>query len=312
MLDVCICTHDPRRDVFAVVLEAIARQTAPKSSFRVCVVDNASDPAVSKADLLPLDRAGVAWQLLHEPRLGNSYARECAIRTTDGELVTFVDDDNEIADDYLERALEIAAAHSEIGCFGGKLLNAIPGPVPKWAVRFLPFLGIMDKGEEVLKRCTDHWGPWEPPTAGATVRRPVLDLYLRRMAASRLGGSLGRKGRSGLLSCEDSLMMRGAYELGLECSYQPRLRLRHHVDRSRLRFRYLLRLMHGYGRSHVILERALGRQVPTISLATAIRSVGRSLYARFPSGSLRSYLCYLAYDFGTVRETRRTGAAVAG
>ena len=41
--------------------------------------------------------------------------------------------------------------------------------------------------------------------------------------------------------------MRGAYGLGLSCSYEPSLRLEHHLDPRRFQLRYLARLLVGLG-----------------------------------------------------------------
>ena len=48
MIDVCICTHNPRRDILALVLNSLARQTIENGAFRVLVVDNAYKTQISK------------------------------------------------------------------------------------------------------------------------------------------------------------------------------------------------------------------------------------------------------------------------
>src|SRR5260370_29175765 len=52
-------------------------------------------------------------------------------------------------------------------------------------------------------------------------------------------------------------MRRGAHRLGLLNAYVPQLSLKHHLDESRFRLGYLVRLLHGYGSSHVLLETLL-------------------------------------------------------
>jgi hypothetical protein len=91
----------------------------------------------------------------------------------------------------------------------------------------------------------------------------VLNAYERRIGELGKVAELGRKGRQGLGSCEDSLMMRGAARLGLKAAYVPNLVLFHHLSPHRLKLGYLLRLMRAYGPSHVALERALNGAVET-------------------------------------------------
>ncbi|MDX2231120.1 MAG: glycosyltransferase [Leptolyngbyaceae cyanobacterium bins.349] len=303
MLDVCICTHNPQRELLNVVVTAIARQTLGKEKYQVWVIDNCSNPQLTSADFAPLDAAGVIYKILWEPRLGLSYARWCAIEATQNEVIVFVDDDNELVDDYLEKVVEIIENHPEIGCFGGKLLLPPETVCPAWMHPLLPYLGIRDFGNEAISSSTNHWGEWEPAGAGVVVRRPVLNLYLKRLQALPTSASLGRKGRKGLFSSEDSLMVRGAYEFGLQCSYQPQLMLKHHLQPNRFKFGYLFKLMYFYGRSYVILERSLGNNPPVLGVRGAIQSIIERAKIRTCDNFWHS-LCLIAWDVGYFQELR--------
>jgi hypothetical protein len=128
------------------------------------------------------------------------------------------------------------------------------------------------------------------------VRREVAELFRARIAQEPRIFDLGRKGRNGLASCEDSLIMRQTHRLGLVNAYVPRLSLRHHIDPVRFRLAYMCRLMHGYGTSHVLLESILRDE----RLATPAHYRGRRywklLASEFNSGRKRS----LAYGIGRV------------
>lgn len=257
MIDVCLCTHDPRRDVARAVLASLARQENP-GPFRLLVVDNASRDPLGPGFLEPAVRAGIECRVVREERLGIAAARLRAIDETDAELVVFLDDDTELRKDYLANARAFAASRPDVGCFGGKLLLPPHLRPPGWASPFLPYLAIKDLGEATISECSPAWTPCEPPTAGAVVRREVLDRFRRRAADDDRVFRLGRVGRGQLTSGEDSLMMRGCHALGLSNAYVPSLVLYHHLNPSRFSMRYLIRLMGGYGRSHVTLERLLG------------------------------------------------------
>jgi glycosyltransferase involved in cell wall biosynthesis len=300
-LDVCICTHNPIPETFQIVLAALANQTLARAAYQVWIIDNASDPALTIADLHLLVRSGVTVQLIRETQLGLSHARFRACAATTGDLVIFVDDDNELAPNYLETALQIAAEHPEIGCFGGKLLLAPGLKCPPWVEPLLGFLAIKDLGPQVMSGCLPDWQVWEPPGAGVIVQRSVLDRYTERLNNLPQAFNLDRKGRHGLLSCGDSLMMKGAYELGLQCSYQPRLGLNHHLPIGRFKFSYLIRLMFGYGRSNVRLDYILNRTVtyPTLgAIFTKMLENCRNQSFR----SLRQALCLIALDLGQYYE----------
>lgn len=304
MLDVCICTHNPQRPLLQTICTALAQQTLSPAAFRVWVIDNASDPALTAADVAPLEAAGITYTILLERRLGLSYARWCAIETTDAEVVVFVDDDNELAPDYLENALTIAKENPDIGCFGGKMLLATQVQYPTWMENLLPYLGIRDYGDEVISNSANHWGEWEPAGAGIVARRSVLVRYLDRLKARPSTASLGRQGSQGLFSCEDSLIARGAYELGYQCSYQPSLVLKHHIHAKRFQLKYLVKLLYAYGRSYVMLERSLDNDPPVMGVRGAMTFLINNIRARHRQHHWLYSLCLAAWDVGYCQELR--------
>jgi len=254
-LAACICTHNPRMEVLRWTIASLARQTVPPGTFEVLIVDNASHPPLGEEVLSPLRTRGIPARIRREERPGVAQARLHAIRETKAGWILFVDDDNELAETFVEEGLRFLGSRADVGCFGGKLLLPPALRPPSWARPFLGYLAIKDLGEEVIAGIADHWGEWEPPTAGAFVRRDIAEAFRERVEADGTLLRLGRRGRNGVASCEDSLMMRQALWLGALNAYVPRLRLQHHIDERRLRFGYLLRLMAGYGRSLVLLEK---------------------------------------------------------
>lgn len=311
-LDICICTHNPRRDVFGRVLAALGKQTLSKAEFHVWVIDNASQPPITRTDLALLRVRDVRFTLLQEARPGQIFARATAIKASGAEWMVFVDDDTVLAPDYLEQVVEIAARNPQFGCFGGKLLLPAGIQAPEWAKPMLPYVAIKDCGDEPISKCANEWGPWEPPGGGAAVRRPLLKLYVQRLEQNAEIARLGRKGSRGLFSCDDSLLMRGAYTLGLSCSYQPQLRLEHHLARRRFKFSYLAQLLFSLGRSHVVLERALGGTVRPSPSAEGWQlwrqTRGLLSWSRWD----RVRICKLAHQWGYFFESRARPGALNG
>ena len=274
-VEVCICTHEPRPGVLRRTLSALAAQTANPGTFRILLVDNGCSPALSEAVLETVRGAGVAARLVREERLGLTSARLRAIDETSGDWVLFLDDDNEVRSDFVAEGLAFAAGHPSVGCFGGKLLLPEGMRTPSWVRDFIPYLAIKDAGDDPIIGGSLEWGRWEPPGAGAWVRRDVADAFLRRYRCDPRILELGRRGKTVLSSCEDAVMMREAVRLGLRQAYVPRLVLRHHLDPGRLRAGYLIRLLHAYGASMVRVESLVKGRVESPRYAKYYRSLWR-------------------------------------
>lgn len=311
MLSVCICTHNPRMAVLALVIESIARQSVPFDDISVIVVDNASSPALDNSVLDPLLQRGVPVKLIQEPTPGLQRARIAALLNTNSDWILWVDDDNELFPDFIQTGLDFIRSHPEVGCFGGKLLLPVTEKYEQWVAPFLPYLGIKDAGNTLLIEKVDHWTDAEPPGAGAWVHRKVLDAYLRRAEMDAVFFELGRVGSRGLASCDDSAMMRGAIRNDMACAYVPSLQLYHHIDtEKRFNFKYLIRLMYAYGTSHVVLERMLNGSQPIPGYYLSGIKFFRLLLGVFKGGlkqSLAFGIGMVAYHFGMRSECLRQG-----
>lgn len=306
MIAVCICTYNPPAARWRIVVDALVRQSAPREAFHVVIVDNGSNPALGAERIEPLLAAGIGARIVVEPQAGLSRARLKAIAETDDDYILFVDDDNELAPDYIENAIAFARAHPQIGAFGGKLILPRELQPAEWVTPFLPSLGIRDYGDEpIINVDQDSWGEWEPAGAGAVVHRSLLDRYVRWSQESPDFFKLGRSGRWGLASCDDSLMMRAAPRVGLGSAYVPTLSLRHHLNPKRFRFVYLMRLHYGYGQSFVRLDRILYGDIPTPNEYSRPRRVWRQMkwrWLQFAAFPWQMRFAQVLTEFGRFKE----------
>src|SRR5438067_12098866 len=115
LISVVICTRNPRRDYLANTLESLRSQTLATKDWEVLLIDNASDQAL-EADW------DLSWhpnpRHIREDELGLTAARLRGIREARGDILVFVDDDNILGNEFLDRVLAIVAAYPHISVCG--------------------------------------------------------------------------------------------------------------------------------------------------------------------------------------------------
>lgn len=95
-------------------LDALARQTLPRSEFEIIVIDN--DPDAHTPPPLPPD-----VRCLHQPQ-GYSYAaRNAGVQRAAGEVLAFTDADCLPEPDWLTTGLAVLAEHPEWGLVAGRI-----------------------------------------------------------------------------------------------------------------------------------------------------------------------------------------------
>lgn len=222
-------------------------------------------------------------RIAREPRLGLSHAHVRSFAEARHELVTFVEDDNWIAPDFLAVALDIMAVHPEVGACGGRNEAACETPAPAWFERYAEHYAVGTQGQTAgdITQTRGHlWG------AGLTVRasawRLLVDGGFRLLLSDRVGQQLNSGGDT-----EICFALRLA---GWRLWYDPRLRLRHFTRTGRLQWSYLRRLHRGFGKSWTGLDAyrlALADSPPsraeTMGMAWAVEAAKASIrLARHP------------------------------
>ena len=236
-LSVIICTHNPRENYLRRTLEALERQTLPKDQWELLLIDNASkEPLAEKWDLSwhPLGRH------IRDDELGLTPARLRGIREARGEVLVFVDDDNLLSADYLQRVVQIGCRFPVLGAWGGSSLPEFETPPPAWALPHLDHLALRVISEDRWCNfgdtdCTVPWG------AGMCVRKCVADTYASKLSGDTLRRDLDRRGSS-LISGGDEDLAMTAIDLGMGTGLFRELCLTHLIPEGRLQLDYLLRL----------------------------------------------------------------------
>ena len=250
-ISVIICPPPPREAYFTRVLDALQKQSLPKTQWELVLIDNASTQPLEK-------RWDLSWhpngRCVVEPQLGLTHARLRSIREAKTELLVFVDDDNVLASDYLSESLGVSQTWPMLGAWGGQQFPEFESGEPDeiWKRRF--WTGKLDR--DIWSNNYDR--RTAPCGSGLCIRTKVARRYAELAEADELRASLGRKG-SGLNAAEDIDMAYVACDMNLGLGLFCRLKLVHLIPTRRLTGDYLFKLCEGCGDSLTILEALRGK-----------------------------------------------------
>ena len=210
---------------------------------------------------------------LHVPTPGKSLALNAAIHATSGDLVGFIDDDEEIHVDWYAQIVT-AFRDERVDFIGGPCLPRWGTVPPNWMPSsFGGVIGYVDDGDRVMVFGKD--APGILVGGNAVVRRAVV------VRAGDFLPALGPRSDLRLLSGEDEDFYTRLLEMGAHGLYIPGLKIYHYVPAERLTKKYYRRWCFWNGVSRSVIE----TQRP--SRVVRVGKVPRYLYGSAFRGLLR-------------------------
>ena len=214
LISVVIPTRD-RPDQVARCLERLNRQEYPR--FEVVVVENV--PTGDSVRQLVASQPGhIPYRYVAEPRPGVSWARNTGIAATAGEIIAFLDDDEQPDSHWLAGLAQGFARSRKVGCVTGKIL---PAALDTPAQELFERLGGHSKGREFERITFSRNGPQSPffplPAFGA-----LANMGFRREALAKIGGmdvalGAGTPSQAG----SDTLALTMTLLSGYDIAYEP-------------------------------------------------------------------------------------------
>lgn len=271
-LDVIIPTYN-RSALLKKALASLLRPNPPEDlTVKITVVDNNStdDTREVVEEISAKSNGKVAYAF--EKRQGRSAALNAGVAATNGDLVGFIDDDEEIDESWY---LTISSAFKtyDVDFIGGPYVPRFEHEVPAWLPgEYNAVVGIVDGGQHVVP--FDEKYPGILMGGNAVFRRELL----RKVGP--YSTALGRSGNR-LLSCEDEEMYQRLMASGARGLYLPDLIIYHFIPGERLTKRYHRSWCFWQSVSRAILDGQQPKSVPYIL------GVPRYLYGRAFRGIFR-------------------------
>jgi glycosyltransferase involved in cell wall biosynthesis len=232
-LDIVVPTYN-REALLRRTLASIANAPAPPDlEIEVLVVDNNSSDGTAEVVGRAMSQLAPRVRYLRETRQGRSHALNAGVAAADGELVGFIDDDEEIHPRWL------AIVHDwfqkpDVDFIGGPYVPKWTSPPPDWVpADYRGVIGWSEGGNAVRA-----FGPESPDLllagGNAVIRRAVLER------CGPYATDIGRTAER-LLACEDAEMYERLLTAGARGFFVPDLIIFHHIFPERLTKRYFRR-----------------------------------------------------------------------
>ena len=243
-----IATYN-RREQLLKSLDSVVRQTLPRESWEVVVVDNNSQDGTYEAvEAFATAHVGINLRVVRETVQGVSAARNRGIAESRGEFIVVTDDDETLSEGFLEAYYKFYERGGRI-C-GGRILPAFEVEPPAWMSKYTEraIAGTVDLGDAERDFGTGKF------FGGGNhgYRRDVMEQY---------GGydtGLGRNGRV-LLAGEEKDLYKRMSSAGERVRYLPEAVVYHNVEKERLTQEYFERLCRNIGRSERQRTRTVSR-----------------------------------------------------
>lgn len=258
---VAVCTHNPNPVFLAETLEGLAGQTLAKDSWDMLLVDNASTTATAR-------EADISWhpkaRCISEPQPGLTAARGRVIREAIAAKVVsvlFVDDDNILAPDFLERGLALSREHPRLGCWGGQLIPRFEKAPPEWFTPFKKYLALFELEEDIISDAFYGSHDILPAGAGMFLRVELATHYLKTMTSYPLRALLDVNGKDPMRGGDTDIALFALAE-GWQVARFRELILTHITPAGRTTVEYVAGVLEGAACSDVLLRTIHGESLP--------------------------------------------------
>ncbi len=255
LLSVVICAHNPDRRNLERTLEGLRNQSLSPEEWELLLIDNHSDQPIAGTVRLSWHPGG---RVVSEAELGLTPARQRGAKEAKAELLLYVDDDNVLANNYLEEVIRLGREWPMLGAWGaGELEGVFEIEPPDWTRPLLGHLTV-HKVEE------DRWTNRADMScfaagAGLAVRKTAAKPYFDQINNDALRRALDRRGNS-LSSSGDMDLLWTLTKHGWGVGRFISLRLQHLIPARRLVESYLENMVASQWCSNILLHYVHGEK----------------------------------------------------
>ncbi len=237
------CTYN-RDKYISQTLEAVCKQAFSPLDYEIIVVDNNStDSTADICEEFRLKYSDIQFRYFKEFNQGLSFALNKGIKEARGEYIIFVDDDETIIPEHLERLNKHLENFPNAELIASPVVPIYEEAQPKWMSHYTQRLigGYFNQGNQPRKLEAKNY----PGTGHTIIRRELYEKF------GYYNTELGRKGNS-LIGAEDKDMFNRLKKNNIDCYYFPDIPIYHHIPSQKLTDQFFQKLTYSIGKSERI------------------------------------------------------------
>lgn len=274
-ISVIVCTYNPEKAIFERVLTAIKEsKKSGLGNFECIIVDNNSLVSLNDVDYIQNIISEIPnCRVVIERNQGLTSARIRGIKESGNEYLIFIDDDNEIDNDYFVNVSSIINSYPIIAAFNAGVIRVeYIGPVSKWFLeRGKVHFQESNLSSFIWGNSCESYRHW-PFGTGLVATREVCNLYLNKVESGeysltdRMGAILTSGGDGQLISC--------AVKLNYGIGRSPELKLNHLIASRKATIKYICRVDYGISFSNeLFIKECFPDQLTSISWFRELRKL---------------------------------------
>lgn len=249
-ISIVIATYN-RWESLLVTLRSVAAQSIAPELWECVVVDNnSSDQTQQQAKAFAAEHNELDIKILFESRQGLSWARNCGIENSQGEIIAIIDDDEIINEEFAAAYISLFDTHPKVSSAGGRIIPKYVTQRPRWMSHYteLPIANPLNLGDTPKPFPKGRI----PGGGNMAIRRSALQQY------GLFDVELGRTGAR-LIGGEESDLFERLARGGEECWYCPNAIMWHIIPPEKLTRDYFDRLTYNIGVSQRLRAQITGR-----------------------------------------------------
>ena len=239
-ISVIVCTFNREKYIINTLEHLLKQKKVNSHDYEVIIINNNSTDNTEKICVSFIKENKLSnFHYFNEDKQGHTFARNRGIAESKGMIISFLDDDAFVTENYIFHIFSFFNQHPKASAIGGKIEPFYESSKPSWMSKYLlPLVAALDLGNEIMIFPKNKF----PIGANMAFRKIVFDNY------GDFNVNLGRRGTSLEGGDEKELFIR--LRRGKELIYYvPQVKVMHVIPDSRTKNDYIKNMAIGVGTS---------------------------------------------------------------